>query len=91
MNEESSFDTLLGSTGLFNLEEVKAFYLSLIYDVCIRNQKLLFLQQIKEGALKVKYLETWIKNFFSEDNFSCGKIRFKKFWQNSYYYYFRKI
>ena len=26
LNEESSFDTLLGSTGLFNLEEVKAFY-----------------------------------------------------------------
>ena len=58
MNEESSFDTLLGSHGIFNLEEVKAFYLSLIYDACIRNQKLLFLQHIKEGALKVKYLET---------------------------------
>ena len=26
LNKESSFDTLLGSTGLFNLEEVKAFY-----------------------------------------------------------------
>ena len=30
LNEESSIDALLGSTGFFNLDEVKVFYLSLI-------------------------------------------------------------
>jgi MoxR-like ATPase len=73
LNEESSIDALLGSTGFFNLEEVKAFYLSLICDVCIKNQKLLYLQQLKEGKLNIKDLKTRIKNFFSEDNSNCGR------------------
>ena len=42
MNEESSFDALLGSTSFFNLEEVKAFYLFLICAVPIKNQKLIY-------------------------------------------------
>ena len=73
LNEESSIDALLGSTGFFNLEEVKTFYLSLICDVCIKNQKLLYLQQLKEGKLNIKDLKTRIKNFFSEDNSNCGR------------------
>ena len=73
LNEESSIDALLGSTGFFNLEEVKAFYLSLVCDVCIKNQKLLYLQQLKEGKLNIKDLKSRIKNFFSEDNSNCGK------------------
>ena len=40
LNEESSVEALLGSTGFFIKEEVKSFYLSLICDVCIRPHKL---------------------------------------------------
>ena len=73
LNEESSIDALLGSTGFFNLEEVKAFYLSLICDICIKNQKLIYLQQLKEGTLNTKELKERINNFFSENNSLCGK------------------
>ena len=73
LNEESSIDALLGSTGFFNLEEVKAFYLSLICDVCIKNKKLDFLEKLKNGTLDTKELKDRINNFFSENNFICGK------------------
>ena len=73
LNEESSIDALLGSTGFFNLEEVKAFYLSIICDVCFRNQKLLILQQQKSGKLKIKELKKRIDNFFSEKSSESGK------------------
>lgn len=73
LNEESSIDALLGSTGFFNIEEVKAFYLSLICDVCIKNQKYTILQQLKNGKLNKKELKNRIKNFFEENNSICGK------------------
>ena len=73
LNEESSIDALLGSTGFFNLEEVKAFYLSLICNICFKNQKLFFLQQLKTGKLDTKDLKNRIKSFFSENNSLCGK------------------
>ena len=73
LNEESNIDALLGSTGFFNLEEVKVFYLSLICDICLRQQKLVYLQQLKCGTLKIKDLKEKIKFFFSENNSTCGK------------------
>lgn len=64
LNEESSIDALLGSTGFFNLEEVKAFYLSIICDICLKHQKLAYLKQLKDGTLKIKDLKERINFFF---------------------------
>lgn len=79
LNEESSFDALLGSTGFFNLDEVKVFYLSLICDVCIKNKKLEYIQKLKEGTLDMSELKKRISNFFVKTNSTCGKrFCFKK-------------
>jgi len=64
LNEESSIDALLGSTGFFNLEEVKSFYLSIICDICLKQQKLVYLQLLKDGNLKIKDLKERINFFF---------------------------
>jgi len=39
LNEESSVDSLLGSTGFFTKEGVRSFYLSFICDIFFGNQK----------------------------------------------------
>ena len=79
LNEESSIEALLGSTGFFTKEEVKSFYLSLICDICIRNHKLSLLQDLKNGNLNIEKLKENIKNFFSPTNSSCGRRKvFKK-------------
>ena len=79
LNEESSIDALLGSTGFFTREELKIFYLSLICNVCFINKKNELLQNLKEGKLNIKTLEKDIKNFFKIDDPRCGeRIVFKK-------------
>jgi len=67
LNEESSIDALLGATGFFNLEEVKAFYLSLICDICFRKIKLKYLKELKEGKLDMKKLKDDIYKFFKKE------------------------
>ena len=85
LNEESSIDALLGSTGFFTKEEVKSFYLSLICDVCIKNKKLLYLQDLKNKNLKIDEIENYIKNFFTKDNSNCGRrIVFKNMINRTY-------
>ena len=77
LNEESSIEALLGSTGFFTKEEVKAFYLSLICDVCSKSQKSDFLRQLKNRNFDIKALENNINNFFDPKN--CEKrVCFKK-------------
>ena len=73
LNEESSIDALLGSTGFFTKEEVKSFYLSLICDICIGSQKLSLLQDLKNGNLDIGNIQNQIKNFFSPSNSKCGR------------------
>ena len=79
LNEESSIEALLGSTGFFTKTEVKIFYLTLICDICSPTQKLTYIQNLRDGKLDENTLRKEIKKFFAKDNALCGKrIVFEK-------------
>ena len=81
LNEESSIDALLGSTGFFTKEEVKSFYLSLICDICIGSQKLWLLQDLKNGNLDIGNIQKQIKNFFLLAIQNAEEEWYLKIWQ----------
>ena len=76
LNEESSIEALLGSTGFFNLDEVKSFYITVICDICIKDKKDDYLQLLKNGKFDKKNideLKSDADEFFVDNNSTCGK------------------